>query len=52
MVSDRPGITQEEIANIFQIDNGFIARIVRKLEDNEFIYRVCSPETVVNTIFF
>ena len=44
MVSNRPGITQEEIANIFQIDKGFIARILRKLEDNGFIYRVRGPE--------
>ena len=45
MISKKQGITQEELANNkFHIDKGFIARIVRKLEDDEFIYRVHDPK--------
>jgi len=44
VISEHPGITQEDIANIFQIDKGFIARIVRELEENELLYRTVDPD--------
>lgn len=44
LVSAYPRITQDEIANTFQVDKGTIARTIRKLEDDEFLYRVQDPE--------
>ncbi|MFA0834325.1 MAG: MarR family winged helix-turn-helix transcriptional regulator [Methanobacterium formicicum] len=44
LISDCPGITQDEIAYIHQIDKGFIARIVKELEDDEFLCRTIDPE--------
>ncbi|HEX3014224.1 MAG TPA: MarR family transcriptional regulator [Methanobacterium sp.] len=44
LVSAYPKITQEEIANTFQVDKGTVARTIRKLEDEEFLYRVQDPE--------
>lgn len=42
-ISHKPGITQEDLANTFQIDKGSIARAVKKLEDNELLYRINDP---------
>jgi DNA-binding MarR family transcriptional regulator len=44
MIYYKPGITQEELVNIFQIDKGFIARLVRKLEDDGLVYRTRDTE--------
>ncbi len=38
-LSHNEGITQEYMANHFHIDKGTVARALRKLEDNEFLYR-------------
>jgi Transcriptional regulators len=43
LISDHPGITQDDIANTLQIDKGFIARVVKKLEDDDFLYRTIDP---------
>lgn len=44
VISKHPGITQDDIVRLFQIDKGFIARIVRELEDDKLIYRTIDPE--------
>jgi len=43
-LSHNEGITQDDIANLFHIDKGTVARALRKLEDNKFIYREIDPE--------
>ena len=43
LISDHPGIIQDDIANTLQIDKGFIARVIKKLEDDEFLYRTIDP---------
>lgn len=44
VISKHPGITQDSIVKLFQIDKGFIARIVRELEDDKLLYRTIDPE--------
>lgn len=44
VISKHPGITQDDIVRLFQIDKGFIARIVRELEDDRLIYRTIDPD--------
>lgn len=44
LISNHPGITQDNIAKVFQIDKGFIARIVKEMEDDELLYRTINPE--------
>lgn len=42
-LSYNEGITQDDMANYFHIDKGTVARALRKLEDNEFVYREIDP---------
>lgn len=44
VISKHPGITQDDMVRLFQIDKGFIARIVRELEDDKLLYRTIDPE--------
>lgn len=44
VISKHPGITQDDIVRLFQIDKGFIARIMRELEDDKLLYRTIDPE--------
>ncbi len=39
VLSHEEGITQEELAAHFHIDKGTVARALRKLEDNEYLFR-------------
>jgi MarR family transcriptional regulator, temperature-dependent positive regulator of motility len=39
VLSQEEGITQEELAAHFHIDKGTVARALRKLEDNEYLFR-------------
>ncbi len=39
VLSGEEGITQDEIAAHFHMDKGTVARALRKLEDNEYLYR-------------
>jgi DNA-binding MarR family transcriptional regulator len=39
VLSDEEGISQEELADHFHIDKGTVARALRKLEDNEYLFR-------------
>jgi DNA-binding MarR family transcriptional regulator len=39
-----PGITQDDLAAYFRIDKGTVARAMKKLEDNGFVYRSIDPE--------
>ncbi len=43
-LSYNEGITQDDMANHFHIDKGTVARALRKLEDNEFLYREIDPK--------
>lgn len=43
-LSHNEGITQDDMANHFHIDKGTVARALRKLEDNEFLYREIDQE--------
>ena len=39
LLSNEEGISQEELAAHFHIDKGTVARALRKLEDNEYLFR-------------
>jgi DNA-binding MarR family transcriptional regulator len=39
VLSHEEGITQDELAAHFHIDKGTVARALRKLEDNEYLFR-------------
>ncbi len=39
VLSEEEGISQEELADHFHIDKGTVARALRKLEDNEYLFR-------------
>ena len=39
VLSKEEGISQEELAAHFHIDKGTVARALRKLEDNEYLFR-------------
>ena len=39
VLSNEEGISQEELAAHFHIDKGTVARALRKLEDNEYLFR-------------
>jgi DNA-binding MarR family transcriptional regulator len=39
-ISNRPGITQDDLARMFHIDKGAIARTIRKLEEKRLINKV------------
>ena len=39
VLSNEEGISQEELADHFHIDKGTVARALRKLEDNEYLFR-------------
>ena len=39
VLSYEEGISQEELADHFHIDKGTVARALRKLEDNEYLFR-------------
>ncbi|MCC7551975.1 MAG: MarR family transcriptional regulator [Methanobacterium sp.] len=42
-LSKKPGITQDDLARMFYIDKGTIARSIQKLEDKELVQRVQDP---------
>ncbi|BDZ68016.1 hypothetical protein GCM10025860_14640 [Methanobacterium ferruginis] len=42
-LSKKPGITQDDLAGMFYIDKGTIARSIQKLEDKELVQRVQDP---------
>jgi DNA-binding MarR family transcriptional regulator len=44
VLSEEEGITQEEMAAHFHIDKGTVARALRKLEDNEYLFRKVDTE--------
>jgi MarR family transcriptional regulator, temperature-dependent positive regulator of motility len=44
ILSEEEGITQEEMAAHFHIDKGTVARALRKLEDNEYLFRKIDSE--------
>jgi DNA-binding MarR family transcriptional regulator len=44
VLSLRQGITQDELSGKLFIDKGTVARSMKKLEDNGFIYRVPDPD--------
>jgi DNA-binding MarR family transcriptional regulator len=39
VLSQREGITQDEIAAQVHVDKGTVARAIKKLEDNKYLYR-------------
>lgn len=43
-LSHKEGITQDDLAVHLHIDKGTVARALKKLEDNGFIYRKINPE--------
>ena len=43
-LSHKEGITQDNLAVHLHIDKGTVARALKKLEDNEFIYREINPQ--------
>ncbi|AUB58338.1 MULTISPECIES: MarR family winged helix-turn-helix transcriptional regulator [Methanobacterium] len=43
-ISKRPGITQDDLARMFHIDKGTIARAIRKLEEKNRVSKVPDPE--------
>ncbi|MDZ4172627.1 MAG: MarR family transcriptional regulator [Methanobacteriaceae archaeon] len=40
----KEGITQDDMAGHFHIDKGTVARALKKMEDNEIIYRQIDPK--------
>lgn len=44
ILSEEEGITQEEMAAHFHIDKGTVARALKKLEDNEYLFRKIDTE--------
>lgn len=42
-LSHEEGISQEDLASHFHIDKGTVARALRKLEDNDYLYRKIDP---------
>lgn len=43
VLSKKEGITQDELAKMFYIDKGTIARAIRKLEEKEMVNKVQDP---------
>ena len=43
-ISKRPGITQDDLARMFHIDKGAIARTIRKLEEKNRVSKVPDPK--------
>ncbi len=43
-IHERPGLSQEEIADELKIDKGAVARTIKMLLDEDFIERVQNPE--------
>ena len=43
-LSHKEGITQDDLAVHLHIDKGTVARALKKLEDNGFIYREINPQ--------
>jgi len=43
VLSHEEGITQDDLASHFHIDKGVVARALRKLEDNEYLFREIDP---------
>ena len=43
-LSHKEGITQDDLAVHLHIDKGTVARALKKLEDNKFIYREINPK--------
>ncbi|MDY9922761.1 MarR family winged helix-turn-helix transcriptional regulator [Methanobacterium sp.] len=43
-LSKKDGITQDDLASLYHIDKGSVARALKKLEDNKLICRKINPE--------
>lgn len=43
VLSREEGITQDELAAHFHIDKGVVARALRKMEDNDYLFREIDP---------
>ena len=43
-LSHQPGTTQDDLAKMFHIDKGTIARAIQKLEDKALVRRIQDPE--------
>jgi len=44
VLSREEGISQDDLASHFHIDKGTVARALRKLEDNKYLFREIDPE--------
>jgi MarR family transcriptional regulator, temperature-dependent positive regulator of motility len=44
VLSREEGITQDDLASHFHIDKGTVARALRKMEDNNYLFREIDPE--------
>ncbi len=44
VLSREEGITQDDLASHFHIDKGTVARALRRLEDNKYLFREIDPE--------
>ena len=44
VLSHEEGISQDDLASHFHIDKGTVARALRKLEDNKYLFREIDPE--------
>ena len=44
VLSHEEGISQDDLASHFHIDKGVVARALRKLEDNNYLFREIDPE--------
>ncbi|MGF7119303.1 MarR family winged helix-turn-helix transcriptional regulator [Methanobacterium oryzae] len=44
VLSREEGISQDDLASHFHIDKGVVARALRRLEDNKYLFREVDPE--------
>lgn len=44
VLSREEGISQDDLASHFHIDKGVVARALRRLEDNKYLFREIDPE--------
>lgn len=51
-LSHKEGITQDDLAVHLHIDKGTVARALKKLEDNGFIYREVNPQNRRSYLLF
>jgi len=51
-LSHKEGITQEDLAIHLHVDKGTVARALKKLEDNGFLYREINPQNRRSYLLF